>query len=76
MYGYQAKSFLLCYYYATIKIVLDTFKDLLCSKLCWYNWPESINDIKMLKAFIMLQCQGCWITGSILQYEYIEIQLP
>ena len=39
MYGYQAKSFLLCY-----SIMLDVFKDLLCTKLCWHNRPGS-NDI-------------------------------
>ena len=33
MYGYQAKSFLLC------SIMLDAFKDPLCSKLCWHNRP-------------------------------------
>ena len=41
MYGYQAKFFL----YA--RIMLDAFKDLLCSKLCWYNRPGPNHNINM-----------------------------
>ena len=33
MNGYLAKSYLLC------SIMLDAFKDQLCSKLCWHNRP-------------------------------------
>ena len=47
MYEYPTKSFLFCMYYAHM---LNTFKDLLCSKLCWHYGPGHGPRLKKLAA--------------------------